>query len=211
MLVSKILKNREDHISGPPFECGLVCYTSYQPEYYLWPQYFTKSLTFYQGFPTEDKFLEHSIAEKENPSIFIVDDSCQNDAIFPLLTKLFTTYSHHCNISVIFISHGLFLKNRLSVLLMRNSAYLILFDNPRDRSSIRTLGSQIFPKDPYFLLSCFEIAAAKPYGFLLCDFKTSTPPKYRFRETFCRGDGKIAFYENEKTIQDTDYTKDSQS
>ncbi len=92
---------------------------------------------------------------------------------------------------------------------MRNSAYLILFDNPRDRSSIRTLGGQIFPKNPYFVLSCFELAAARPYGFLLCDFKSCSPAKYRFRETLSKSAGEIIFYEDKKSFQDSPGTKNS--
>ncbi len=109
------MKNKQDVLNGEPYEHALVCYTSYQQEYHEWPQYAAKSLTFYRGFPSESELLQHPIAEKGTAGLLVVDDFCQNDEIYPLLTKVFTTYSHHNNISVIFISHGVFLKNRLSV------------------------------------------------------------------------------------------------
>ena len=47
--------------------------------------------------------------------------------------------------------------------------YLVLFKNPRDRSQVRVLAQQIFPRRPNFLVSVFEDTVRKPYSYLCSD------------------------------------------
>jgi hypothetical protein len=62
-----------------------------------------------------------------------------------------------------------------------NSHYLVLFKNTRDKTQIRTLGQQMYPRDPHFLVAAFEDATRKPYGYLVLDLHPAVDDQYRVR------------------------------
>ena len=115
--------------------------------------------------------------------------------LFLALLTLFFFFSHHNNVFALTTFHHCFSPIKSSVLLLRNANYLVLFSSPRDRRAIITLGSQMFPRNPYFVESAYEQAVEKQqYGKLVCDFTVECPPKYRFRETV-RIDVPLVYYE----------------
>ncbi len=107
------------------------------------------------------------------------------DTLF--MTQLFTVYSHHRNVSIIYATHHPFLPNRHVVVLTRNADYLVLLSSPCDTSAICTLSYQCMPKhcSSDFLSSEYEIATTSQgtRGCLICDWTPETPHEYRFCET----------------------------
>jgi hypothetical protein len=111
-----------------------------------------------------------SINPKEN-NLLILDDlmnKCDNDE---RILDLFTTDSHHKNISVFLLSQNLFSKGKHSRTISLNSNYMIILNNPRDRSQIQFIARQMFPKESKFLVESYEDATSTRYGYLLIDLK----------------------------------------
>lgn len=110
------------------------------------------------------------------------------------MLNLFTVDSHHKNISCIFITQNFFSQGKYMRSLSLNSHYVILFNNPRDRSQIYFLARQMYPTNPNFLVECYEDSTMeKPFGYLLIDLKQSTSKDKRIRTGIFLKDDKI-FY-----------------
>ncbi len=190
-LVDYILQNQQDCTTGETFKFIMVCYQNFQPLYEKWGSLASQAVIFHRGIPLdfEKQWLQLFSVERNN--LLVLDDvdvpnSREQQAIGGLLARLFTVYSHHRNMSIIYATHHLFLQNKQSVVLYRNADYLILLASPRDSSAVRTLGYQCNPGNSQFLLSAYKMATEKPHSFLLCDWTSTTPDLYRYRETFVK-------------------------
>ena len=72
--------------------------------------------------------------------------------------------SHHLNCSTITLQQNLFFGNRTA---RCNSQYLVLMRNVCEKLQIQTLGRQIYPNAPNFLLECYLDATSKPFSYLV--------------------------------------------
>ena len=102
-------------------------------------------------------------------NLLIFDDlmnECQNDKD---ILHLFTRGSHHKNISTILLTQNLFNNGKYSRTMSLNCHYLIIFNNPRDKSQISYLSQEMFPLNSKFLIEAYEDATSKPYGYILID------------------------------------------
>ena len=112
--------------------------------------------------------------------ILVIIDDLMNETNRSV-TKLFTKVGHHRNLSVIHIVQNLFSQNKEHRTISLNAHYLVVFKNPRDNFQIIHLAKQAFPARPNVLQETFLDATSKPYGYLLLDFKQSTPEEFRLR------------------------------
>jgi hypothetical protein len=151
--------------------------------------------------PTPEAMAE--LYETFNPSVrnlLILDDQMTNSKIGNCdggLTKLFAQGSHHRNLTVIYIVQNLFNQSREMRNVSLNSHYLLLFRNARDKTQVRTLGQQMYPTDPQFLLRAFEDATKKPHGYLLVDLHPSSEDSLRIRTDIL---GSTVIYQPVKPI-----------
>lgn len=171
-----------------------IWYQNDQPIYNEWKKMGPK-IIFHQGIPED----ETEAIEKLTPlktNLLVIDDlDVLSKDRSDFLAQLFNVFSHHRNTSIIFTTHHLFSRDKRSVVLSRNSDYLILFANPRDSSAIKRLGYQCKPNNSKFLPSAFEMATSTPYGILVCDWKAGTPEQFRFRQTLSAFEPIIIFVE----------------
>ena len=63
------------------------------------------------------------------------------------ILDIFTKKSHHRNISIILLTNNIFAKDTCMRTMSLNSHYLMLFNNPRDRSQIKFLARQVSPSN----------------------------------------------------------------
>lgn len=120
-----------------------------------------------QGLPSES--LLQSI---EKPYLLIMDD-LMTSMSEKTLAEIFTKKAHHQNFAAIFVTQNLFEK---SVKVARNnSQYIILMRAPNAMLSIRTLGSQLFPRELPFFLDAYKQATSEGYGYLLLDLHPGSP------------------------------------
>lgn len=128
------------------------------------------SIEYLDELPSEEKIL------KERPDLIIIDDLMNESGDDKRVGNLFTKFSHHKNIDIIFITQNLYHQGRQMRTLHLNSHYLILMKNPRDLSQIDILGRQL--KLQKELEEAYKDATKSAFGYLLIDFKQNTPRQY---------------------------------
>jgi hypothetical protein len=111
-----------------------------------------------------------------------------------VILDLFCQFSHHLNITVLFLSQNIFHTGRCSRSLNLNSHYYILFKNKRDVNQIKTLGRQLFPHKGDILLESYLDATKKPYGYLLLDLHPRSDERYMLRSQIFPEEGDIVLY-----------------
>lgn len=165
--------------SEKTFENIIVAFSMIQP-CYLDLKLKHEKVTLVEGFP--DSEIQRIIEGGRNePTVVVLDDlmlELENDK---RLATLFTKMRHK-NISTIFLVQNLYHHSKYMRTITRNSHYLVIFENPRDASMIGTLGRQIFPQNPKFLLDAFRQATVKPYGYIFLDLKPETDKRFRVKE-----------------------------
>jgi hypothetical protein len=162
--VLKFIKYAKDVITPPP-EHILWCYGTFQEAFNDLDE-----VELHEGLPNIDML--------QSKTLMVIDDlmSEADDR----LNKIFTKYSHHKDISVLFLTQNLFHKGARTMTL--NSHYLVLFKNPRDASQISYLARQMFPGgQSKYMIQSFADATAKPYQYLVVDLKADTDDKFRLR------------------------------
>lgn len=95
--------------------------------------------------------------------------------------KIFTKYSHHKDISVLFLTQNIFFKNTRTMSL--NSHYIVLFKNPRDATQIAHLARQMYTGKSKFMIEAFRDAMSKPYTYLMIDLRPETEDMLRLRSS----------------------------
>jgi hypothetical protein len=142
----------------------LWCYGTYQDIFHK-----VSNVDFHEGIP--------DINDIQKGSLVILDDLMHeaDDRV----NKIFTKYSHHKDVSVMFLTQNIFHKNARTMTL--NSHYLVLFKNPRDAAQISFLARQIFPSKPKFMMEAFADATSKPFTYLVVDLKADTEDNLRLR------------------------------
>ena len=151
-------------IMNPPPTSITWCYGSYQTAFDSLP-----NVKFVEGIP--------DINQIERGSLLVLDDLMHEAD--ERVNKIFTKYSHHRNISVMFMTQNLFHKNARTITL--NAHYLVLFKNPRDMAQIAHLARQMFPGKSKYMLDAFNDATLKPYSYLVVDLRADTDDAHRLR------------------------------
>jgi len=152
---------------------------------------------------TEDQEIFHEFKQKHPIMEFTTDMSILDDITYTNQLKCllifddklldfcgkenediiywFTMGAHHRNCSVILLLQTAFAKSLRTVAI--NSMYLLLLNNSRDKSTIWSLGKQIYPHRGKFLPEAYERAVSKPFGYLFFVFHVLDNNKYRVRSS----------------------------
>ena len=146
----------------------IYSYSEWQPVYNQLPE----NTELVEGVPIIPEF-------NPEPVLLVIDD--QMDQVNKSIAGLFTKGSHHRNISVMYVVQNLFDKNTDFRTISLNSHYLVIFNNPRDRSQIIHLAKQMYPGKLDYVKEAFNMATREPYRYLLVDLKQTTPEICRLR------------------------------
>jgi hypothetical protein len=169
----------------------LYCYSCYQPLYNKIDAN-VKNVSFYDGLPTEEDIRK--FGSGSGHKIIVLDDLMSKVTSSPVILDLFCQYSHHLNISVIFLTQNIFHSGKCSRSLNLNSHYYVLFKNKRDVNQIKTLGRQLFPKRGDILLEAYLDATNEPFGYLLLDLHPRSDEKYMLRTKLFKEDEDMVLY-----------------
>ena len=134
-----------------------------------------KNIDFHEGLPQVSDF---SIDTK--PKLIIIDD-LMRESSDKSVVDIFTKYSHHKNLSVIYLTQNLFHQGRGQRDISLNAHYIVVFKNPRDRSQIQHFARQLYPDNSKFIQEAYNDATNVPHGYLLIDLKQETPEYCRVR------------------------------
>lgn len=178
-LLSQILRVKKFLFTKPPVKT-ILFYEEYQDIY----DKMLKSKAIdevYKGMPSVEEIKKMAQPYKEgNGSCFIFDDSMHN--IKDEISQLFTTYSHHLNCSMFFVTQNLFLQNQEYRTMSMNSHYIILMGGNRSMRQMKYLASQISPyKTNYVVEAFYNATKNRPYSYLLLDFQQQVPDHLRLR------------------------------
>jgi adenylate kinase family enzyme len=112
----------------------------------------------------------------------VLDDVMNQAANNPIVSDLFTKFSRHKNITIIFLIQNLFPKSKYMCDISRCVDHLVLMKNPRDLLQIQILERQVYGKASKFLQNAFKDATeSKAHSYLLLDFALNTPKELRVR------------------------------
>ena len=180
--VKTVIENADQLISRP-IENIVYVYSCWQPVYDQLLQ--IREIRFIEGLPTS--LADDVLLPPQKNNLLIVDDlmaeACQNSQ----MEKLFTQFVHHRNVSCMYIVQNFFCQGKTSRTISLNANYLVLYKNVRDRSQIMHLAKQMFPLRSKYFLESYIDATSPPFGYLLIDFKASTPDVLRLRTDIVSG------------------------
>lgn len=134
-------------------------------------------ITFYQGIP--DKEILEQFTRDYGNIILVLDDVMARGMNNVDSMNLFTTYSHHMGITVLFLLQNIFPPGKYMRTDSLNAHYIILFKNSRDEQQVKTLGRQIFPNQSKYFMDAYKKATIVPYSYLCVTLYLGTAKKYR--------------------------------
>lgn len=177
--IKTLLTHRDSMITPAP-EKVYFCYSEWQQTYSE-----IGDVEWHEG-PITPEILDPNIR-----NLVVYDDLIHqmDDSMCAMFTKI----SHHRNCDVIFITQNLFQQAKQSRTMSLNSAYFVLFKNPRDITQINYLARQMYPKNSKFLQEAYQDATSKPHGYLLIDCKQFTPEEMRIRTNIFPGEHTVVY------------------
>ena len=134
-----------------------------------------ENVHFYEGLPQVSDF-----SEDKKPKLIIIDD-LMRESSNKNVVDIFTKYSHHKNLSVIYLTQNLFHQGKGQRDISLNAHYIIVFTNPRDRAQIQHFARQLYPDNPKFIQEAYADATKIPHGYILMDLKQDTAEACRVR------------------------------
>lgn len=164
----KLIEYAHELISPSPTKI-IYCYGDYQDTFSHYP-----NIYFHEGLPDLNEFVGNT------DSILLVLDDLMSETNQET-SNLFTKYSHHRNISVVFLTQNLFYKNPHARTMSLNTHYIVLFKNFRDATQISTLARQMYPKNSRYMIDAYNDAVKPNYAYLLVDLKPNTDDRVRLR------------------------------
>lgn len=173
--IRRLLQNL-DNMFDTPIEKVVYCYSQMQSAYEDM-QNLPINIDFIEGFPQDLPEMMQS----DKACLLIVDDLMNETRNSTLLANYFTKFSHHNNVSIVLLNQSLFPKGKEMRTVSLNAGFIVCFKHARDQSQIMHLARQIFPGQTHYLLESFRDATTMPYGYLLMDFKATTPENMRLR------------------------------
>lgn len=132
-------------------------------------------VTYHDGLPEEEDII------KSKADLIVIDDLMSELSGDVRMTKLFTKWSHHHNIDVIFIVQNVFHNGPEMRTISLNTHYFVLLKNPRDGSQVVNLAKQLFPLNTKYLSDAYEECTSVPFGYILIDCRPDTPDDMRVR------------------------------
>lgn len=171
-LVRSIIEAQSVTFNRPP--------TSVLWAYGQWQNLYKVPLTgvkvnYHEGLP-EETDITNCKAE-----LIVIDDLMSELTGDVRMTKLFTKWSHHHNIDVMFIVQNVFHNGPEMRTISLNTHYFVLLKNPRDGSQVVNLAKQLFPLNTKYLSDAYEDCTSKPFGYIMIDCKPDTPDDMRVR------------------------------
>ena len=90
--------------------------------------------------------------------------------------EMFILGSHHRQVSLFFITQGLFHNCDQFRLMSNNAHYYVIFNNKRNASQINHLARQVFiGKEQQRIINAYKRAGSKEYGFIVLSFAPEIP------------------------------------
>ena len=172
----QFLRYHKELMTVPPAKI-IIYYSVWQPIYDNLKE--RKLSEFVKGIPKVDDIEDLQIYKSVGGSLVIIDDHVLS--VNKNLATIFSVASRHSNTSLMFMTQNLFSNNRFFRDISLQSTYIVLFKNPRDKSSIRHLAYQIMPGNTAYMLESYGHALRSAYSYLFIDLHQQTEDFIRLR------------------------------
>jgi hypothetical protein len=130
--------------------------------------------------PNKDVVLELTEPYIETGgSIVIIDDFGQH--LNADIATFFQVYRQHRNTTFILLLQNLFPRISSAVDISRNSNYIVLFRNPRDKRQTSIFCNQVTGGNGKWLINSYNDATKSPFSHFLCDFTQECDDRIRYR------------------------------
>ncbi len=184
--LKKLVKDRGIMCSPVP-ECMILFYKEFQPAYADMERRMNddmreKRFCKFSSMPESVEEMKDILETfpRALPKIVVFDDFL--DEVGSVLKHFFTVLTHHYNCLTVFLCQNMFSAKSELRMLSINSQYMILFNNPRDRSAVSHLAKQVYPGKVHRLNDAYAAATSeRPYGYLLLDFHQQQNNSVRLR------------------------------
>ena len=198
-----LVLGQHEYFANPP-ETMLLFYKELQKAYEYMEDDMNQDKRSNSRFPSFRKFksIPNSIEElkdilesypRKMPKSVVFDNYL--DDVGQILKHFFTVLTHHYNCFTVFLCQNLFDKKGDLRTLSINTQYMVLFNNPRDRSAVAHLAKQIFPGRVGILNKAYrEAFNGRSHGYLLLDFHQQKDDKVRIRSNIFPYEGLMKAY-----------------
>ena len=152
-----------------------------------------KRVFLYEGYD-EALYLDK---DKDVPWCVCIDD-LMSSSKYDQISNLFTKYSRHLNIGVIFMTQNPYYRGNPSAVkhnkdILSNSTDIVLFHNSREVIAAMNIGkSAFFGKQFQLFKEAYADATSEKFTYLFMSFSPHTKPEFRLRSNI--------FYFMERTI-----------
>ena len=171
----------------------LYCYGVFQ-------DYFNEmtmpNIEFHEGLPDLEKLQSLNDGKFH---VIVLDDLMEHIVKSVETQNLFTKYSHHYNMSAIFLTQNVFAQGPCSRTTNINTHVLVLFANKRDESQALNLGKQLYPGSSKVFMEAYEDATSKLYVYLVVDWDPKSPRELKLRSNIFPGEQTICYIKKWKT------------
>ena len=190
-LLYKILRYQDEIFETPPEKIYL--FYSEPQEIYNNMEYEGVVDKLIMGTPTSEKLKQLvSPYKKKGGTVCIFDDALKD--ITDDMEYIFTTLTHHLNMSVFFLTQSLFFQNKSYRTMTLNAHYLFVMKSPRDSSQISHLAKQVSPYKTKFVIDSYQNATRRPYTYLLIDLHQRTPDYLRYLSNIVPSEWPMEIY-----------------
>ena len=181
------MKRLIEHIDAlvtPQIQEIIYCYALWQPEY-VRIQQVNSRVKFEKGLPDFESF---DVGVRR---LIVIDDMISE--LNSQIETMFIRGSHHLDMSICLITQNIFSRVKSFRNLSLNAHYLVCFKQPRDASQIMHLAKQFCPRNTKYVIDAFYKATQEPFGYLLFDFRQTTPEILRLRTKIFPGENLVVY------------------
>ena len=136
------------------------------------------------GLPDDlDEYI-HSTDPRTGRKLFgllIFDDLMNELGKSQQISVLAANKCHHSNVSWIAMLQNPFAAGKHRIDLSRCAHYIVLYKNPLDKTIAQYMANKIMPQNRQAFIKIYEMATARPNGYLFIDGKQETPEIARLR------------------------------
>ena len=153
----------------------------------LMPELQKHGVHFHEGLPQGEADLDKWF--KGQPGILVIDDLMAEGGNSKELQVIFTKFSHHKDLTVIYLTQDLFPAGCYNKTISRNFHYIVAFNNPRDGTGLRNLLVQAFPGQWRTVLDTTQRLLDRHRDYVMFDFHSEAPNGMRVYTDVLKRDG----------------------
>lgn len=132
-----------------------------------------------KGLPQDiENYIEF---EGQRRGLHIYDDLMGEISTSTMISDLTSKKCQHNCVSWILIMQNMFHNGKQRISILRNAHYLVLFNNPLDKSVVQYMANRVMPQNQKVFKAIFAKAANHANGYLFIDGCQKTPEIARFR------------------------------